>query len=179
MKPKLLIFILGVIVGLLLAILGQPVLNALLPEDWGGGAQETTGQVVAKRLQGDRLLLTLESEDGAVLATFQQRVPEIDLLIEEGDRVTLGITSYEPFVEDPKVLGVKKGPKEAAEPMVPAVSEAPAEPPTRTGEPSTAGGSDEPDEAESSMDPPAEEPTSDESAAEEGGGGGDGPPGPV
>jgi hypothetical protein len=43
-----------------------------------------------------------------VLATFKQRVPEIDLLVDTGDHVTLGITSYEPFVEDPKILGVKK-----------------------------------------------------------------------
>ena len=64
--------------------------------------------MVAKRLENDRLLLTVESEDGAVLATFKQRVPEIDLLVDTGDHVTLGITSYEPFVEDPKILGVKK-----------------------------------------------------------------------
>ena len=177
MKQKLLIFILGVIVGLLLAILGQPVLNALLPESWGGGAGPTTGQVVAKRLQDDRLLLTLESEDGAVLATFQQRVPEIDLLIEEGDRVTLGITSYEPFVEDPKVLGVKKRPKEAAEPG--SAADAPAsEPPVEAGpEAEEPAPSDEPAEAEPSMDEPAEEPAPEEDAAEEGEGGGDGPRG--
>lgn len=170
MKQKLLIFVLGVIVGLLLAILGQPVLNALLPEGWGGGAQATTGQVVAKRLQDDRLLLTLESEDGAVLATFQQRVPEIDLLIEEGDRVTLGITSYEPFVEDPKVLGVKKRPKEAAEPV--SAADAPASEPPVEARPEA----EEPAEVEPSMDEPAEEPAPEEDAAEEGEGGGDGSP---
>ena len=108
MKPKLLIFILGVIVGLLVAYFVPPVIEGWLPEGMGGAKGATQGVVVAKRLEQDRLLLTVESGDGAVLATFKQRVPEIDLLVDTGDHITLGITSYEPFVEDPKILGVKK-----------------------------------------------------------------------
>lgn len=112
MKPKLFVFILGFIVGLLVALTVPPLIESWLPAGLTGAKSATTGQVVAKRLQEDRLLLTIESEDGAVLATFKERVPEIDLLVEKGDQVTLGITRYEPFVEDPKILGVKKGPAE-------------------------------------------------------------------
>jgi|GEM_PF-961070 len=109
MKPKLFIFILGIIAGVLGAVLLPPLVQNWLPEGMRGGESATAGVVVAKRLENDRLLLTIESADGAVLATFKQKVPEIDLLIDTGDKVTLGITTYEPFVEDPKILGVKKG----------------------------------------------------------------------
>jgi hypothetical protein len=115
MKPKLFVFILGLIVGLLIGLVGPPLLNQVLPEGLSRAKSATTGRVVAKRLQEDRLLLTIESEEGAVLATFKQRVPEIDLLVETGDRVALGITSYEPFVEDPEIVSVKKGAGEAEE----------------------------------------------------------------
>ncbi len=108
MKPKLFIFVLGLIVGLLVAYFVPPLVQGWLPEGMGGGGGATNGLVVAKQLEQDRLLLTIESNDGAVLATFRQRVPEINLLVDRGDQVTLGITSYEPFVEDPKILGVKK-----------------------------------------------------------------------
>lgn len=111
MKPKLFVFILGFIVGLLVALVVPPLLESWLPPGFLGGKGGTVGQVVAKRLQEDRLLLTIESEEGAVLATFKERVSEIDLLVDKGDRVTLAITSYEPFVEDPRILGVKKGPE--------------------------------------------------------------------
>lgn len=115
MKPKLFIFVLGVIVGLLLAFFVPPVIQGWLPEGMGGAKSTTTGVVVAKRLEKDRLLLTVESSNGAVLATFKQKVPEIDLLVDKGDEVTLGITSYEPFVEDPKILGVKKADQKKAD----------------------------------------------------------------
>lgn len=119
MKPKLFVFILGFIVGLLVALVVPPLIESWLPPGLTGARSATTGEVVAKRLQEDRLLLTIESEDGAVLATFKEKVPEIDLLVEVGDRVTLGITRYEPFVEDPTILGVKKGPAEGAVPGLP------------------------------------------------------------
>lgn len=128
MKPKLFVFILGFIVGLLVALAVPPLLESWLPAGLVGGESTTTGQVVAKRLQEDRLLLTIESKDGAVLATFKEKVPEIDLLVETGDRVTLGITRYEPFVDDPKILGVKKGPGEEAVDLPEDLTTPPAEP---------------------------------------------------
>jgi hypothetical protein len=66
------------------------------------------GSVTHKQRQQDRLLITITTQDGTILATFQQQVPEIDLLIEEGDLVTLDVRQYEPFVNDPPVLRVTK-----------------------------------------------------------------------
>jgi hypothetical protein len=43
-----------------------------------------------------------------MLATFTERVAEIDLLVAPGDTVTLGVPRYQPFVENPSFEGVKK-----------------------------------------------------------------------
>lgn len=149
MRPKLIIFILGVIAGLLIAFFVPPLVQGWLPEGMTGAKSATNGVVVAKRLEDDRLLLTIESADGAVLATFKQKVPEIDLLIDTGDDVTLGITSYEPFVDDPKILGVKKAkaPKPSEGGMQPAA------PGAEAGHPMGA------DAANGSAAAPGEEPT--------------------
>ncbi|MBA3968053.1 MAG: hypothetical protein H0X47_20225 [Nitrospirales bacterium] len=64
--------------------------------------------------------------DGTILATFQQQVPEIDLLIEERDLVTLDVRQYEPFVTDPPVLRVTKH-KETTPPVT-----APTTPPLQS-----------------------------------------------
>ena len=43
-----------------------------------------------------------------LLATFTQKVEEIDLLVEPGDRVTLRGVQYQPFLTDPRVDRVIK-----------------------------------------------------------------------
>lgn len=114
MKGKLLFFVLGLILGVVLAVVAKPYLLPRMPEFLRGKAKATQGRVVAKRLQGDRLLLTVDASEGAVLATFTQKVPEIDLLVDDGDLVTLGLPGYEPFADNPPILAVKK--KEIGEP---------------------------------------------------------------
>lgn len=52
--------------------------------------------------------MTITTADGTILATFKKQVPEIDLLVEEQDSVTLDVGQYEPFVNDPPVLKVDK-----------------------------------------------------------------------
>jgi len=66
------------------------------------------GIVVRKHLEPERLLLTVSTPRGALLATFTQQIPEINLLVEEGDEVTLGLAQYAPFVHDPAIKGVMK-----------------------------------------------------------------------
>jgi hypothetical protein len=51
-------------------------------------------------------------------------VPEIDLLIDQGDSVTLALSQYKPFLEDPTIAAVQKprpglAPGEAAPPPRP------------------------------------------------------------
>lgn len=108
MKVKIILFLLGGFFGFLVAALFQPLLRPALTEAFRGEEEVTEGRVVGKRLQGERLLLTVDAAEGTVLATFKQRVPEIDMLVEEGDLLKLGVRRYEPFVEDPPILSVRK-----------------------------------------------------------------------
>jgi hypothetical protein len=66
------------------------------------------GIVTHKQRDQDRLLMTVTTQDGTILATFRQQVAEIDLLVEEQDSITLDVRQYEPFVNDPLVLKVNK-----------------------------------------------------------------------
>lgn len=169
MKAKLILFLFGALIGFLIAVLFRPVLQPMVAEVLRDEADRTEGRVVGKRLQGERLLLTVDATEGTILATFKDRVEEIDMLVEDGDLVTLGVPRYEPFVEDPPVLAVRKqdppaatadGPEATAEPrpgrppgeIVPSR----AEPMTET--PATAPGEPEAEE-EGDEEPPAPEPS--------------------
>ena len=113
MKAKSLLLLLGVLVGAVL-VLFLPRLRGVVPEAWRPAPTE--GVVEEKRAEADRLLLTLVTEEGAVLSTFSQRVPEIDLLVSEGDTVGLSLDGYKPFVEDPEIVRVDKADRATAEP---------------------------------------------------------------
>lgn len=107
--------LIGVAVGvtgtLFLPSLVAPYLPAVLRPD----RQEVRGLVLEKSRESDpdRLLLTVESERGSMLATFRNQVAELDLLVSEGDSVTLSLGEYRPFVDDPSVRGVRRNPGSA------------------------------------------------------------------
>lgn len=111
------VFCLGVGAGIaapvLLSRYGQPY----LPEFLQKAAHPLEGTVTHKQRDQDRLLMTLTTASGTILATFRKQVPEIDLLVEEQDSVTLDVPQYEPFVNDPPVLKVNKQP-----PLTPATA---------------------------------------------------------
>ena len=113
MKGKLLLLLLGLLIGLAAAVLFPRLRESLTP----GVLRQapTEGVVEDKRSEGDRLLLTLVTGDGAVLATFTKKVAEIDLLVAPGDTVSLALDGYRPFVEDPEIERVVKAPPPAAE----------------------------------------------------------------
>ena len=102
----------------LFAVLGTIFLPGLLrpylPAALRGRTTRVEGLVVEKGKEGSRLLLTVDTKEGAMLATFDKKVPEIDLLVARGDSVTLGVRAYRPFIEEPELLGVKKFPGGAA-----------------------------------------------------------------
>jgi hypothetical protein len=108
MKAKLLLFLLGGFLGFLVGALFRPLVEPVATELFRDESDRTEGRVVGKRLQGKRLLLTVDAAEGTILATFGKRVPEIDMLVDDGDLVTLGVRRYEPFVEDPPILAVRK-----------------------------------------------------------------------
>jgi hypothetical protein len=61
-----------------------------------------------KQREGERLLLAVQTAQGAILVTFKKKVAEIDLLVQQGDIVTLGLSRYEPFVDEPVIERVRK-----------------------------------------------------------------------
>jgi len=107
-RSGLLLFLLGLLLGIAGALLAPRYLSSYLPDGLRGPSETIEGPVLGKRLEEDRLLLTVQGQQGAVLATFRKQVAEIDLLVGVGDTVTLGVSRYEPFVEDPSFRGVRK-----------------------------------------------------------------------
>jgi len=109
MNRKLVVtFLVGLVLGAVGMLIGQPFLGRSLPEAVRGKQQTVSGPVTAKRLDGERLLLTVVTPEGATLATFTRRVNEIELLVEPGDTVTLAMPDYDPFLSDPEITRVMK-----------------------------------------------------------------------
>lgn len=101
-------FVAGLVLGVLAAVFVPDLARPYLPGLLRGGGEEVRGPVLAKRVEDDRLLLTVDTERGALLAVVRRRVPEIDLLVEEGDSVSLSVDAYAPLVEDPVIAAVRK-----------------------------------------------------------------------
>lgn len=99
----------GVALGVAATFLVPRYVAPHLPAPFRAGELQVRGVVLAEQQEEDRLLLTVETDQGAVLATFRRQVSEIGLLVDVGDTVTLGIREYRPFVQDPTLMGVYKG----------------------------------------------------------------------
>jgi hypothetical protein len=99
-------FLVGLVLGIALALVGRAFLGSRLPESIAGRRESLDGVVTAKQLDEDRLLLTVVTPAGATLVTFKKRVAEIALLVDEGDRITLSLSHYQPFLEDPQIARV-------------------------------------------------------------------------
>ncbi len=119
-----LVFLIGVALGAAGAVLLPDLLAPYLPQSLRGSEEMVAGLVTAKERQDDKLLLTVDSPSGAVLATFSKKVAEIALLVDEGDSVTLAVRVAEPFVNDPTIRQVHKTRRRESPPeSAPAVSE--------------------------------------------------------
>ncbi|MGH7255729.1 MAG: hypothetical protein ACREI3_08125, partial [Nitrospirales bacterium] len=92
-----LLFGIGLALGIAGTILAPRYAATYLPGVMDDGAA-VEGTVVAKQREPDRLLMTLRTSEGGVLVTFTEKVADIDLLVEHGDRLTLALGAYEPFV---------------------------------------------------------------------------------
>ena len=125
-----LVFLIGLALGVAGTILLPDLLAPYLPQSLRGSEETVAGLVTAKERQDDKLLLTVDSPSGAVLATFSRKVAEISLLVDEGDSVTLAVRLAEPFVDDPTIRQVQKARRRQSPPeSTPAVTET-AEPDT-------------------------------------------------
>jgi hypothetical protein len=101
--------IMGIAIGVAGTYLAPDLIGPYLPEAIVGKSVIIEGKVVEKQLKQTSLLLTINTSEGALLATFKKRVEEIGLLVNEGDLVDLLLRRYEPFVENPGIKRVRKG----------------------------------------------------------------------
>ena len=124
----LIAFVVGLLIGVVGTFVVQPMLGRRLPEAVRGKYEVLEGPVTAKQMEDERLLLTISTRAGAILATFKKQVDEINLLVEEGDTVVLEVPGYQPFMQNPDIVRVAKPDMSA----VPATADMP-----ETEEPST------------------------------------------
>lgn len=104
-----LIPLIGVAIGIGGTVLGPRPAGQYVPQSLRGKPPTIVeGQVVRKQREGDRLLLTVATPEGSILVTFRKKVTEIELLVAEGDTLTLALRRYEPFVENPEIERVRK-----------------------------------------------------------------------
>lgn len=99
----------GVALGVAGVLLLPRYLGPYLPDVLGLEKIEIRGQVIESERQEERLLLTVDSRQGALLVTFRQKVDEISLLVAEGDSIFLQAREFAPFLEGPNLVGVRKG----------------------------------------------------------------------
>jgi hypothetical protein len=114
----------GVVVGVRVAYRGPALIAPYLPKAVNGPGEHIEGQVVRKHRDGNRLLVT--TAQGPLLVTFTQKVPDLEVLLDAGDTVTLVISGYATFIDDPILERVKE-PARAQAP-----SSSPSTPPPST-----------------------------------------------
>jgi hypothetical protein len=119
-------FLVGVVVGVGLANRGPGLIAPYLPKAVNGPGEHIEGQVVRKQRDGNRLLVKLTTAQGPMLVTFTQKVPDLEVLLDAGDTVTLVISGYATFIDDPNLERVKE-PTRAQAP-----SSSPSTPPPST-----------------------------------------------
>ncbi len=101
-------FCVGLGLGLTGPLLATQYMEPYMPGFLKKSLHPLEGIVTHKQRDQDRLLMTVTTQDGTILATFRQQVAEIDLLVEDQDSITLDVRQYEPFLNDPLVLKVNK-----------------------------------------------------------------------
>jgi hypothetical protein len=109
---KIWIIFLTLLIGIVLGASGTyfvpDLIRPYLPELIQGKSAVLEGTVVSKEHKQATLLLTINTDQGALLATFKRKVPQIDLLVNTGDRIEFTLRSYKPFIQDPFIKKVKK-----------------------------------------------------------------------
>ena len=134
----LLCFLLGLVVGTTGTIILPGLLRPYLPEALDREGRPFPGEVSTKRAEADRLILTVSTAEGTIFATFKDRVAEIELLIQEGDSITLELREYTPFVDDPTIARVLSFSAPARNDTLQAADSAATRPDTGTALPDTA-----------------------------------------
>ena len=119
-------FLIGVAVGIGAANRGPALIAPYLPKAVSGVGGQIEAQVVRKQRDGNRLLVKVTTAQGPMLVTFTQKVPDLDVLLDNGDTLTLVTPGYATFVDDPIVEHVKTAGRTPSPPPP-----SPPQPPTR------------------------------------------------
>src|SRR5512137_920049 len=134
-KPSRLVpFVLGLVLGVLGAIFLPGQVRPYVPEWVMGKATVVKGTVAAKQKKENALLLTVNTPEGALLATFTKKVDEIALLVNEKDVIEFTLPKYAPLIDDPKITRILKdqmaafAPAPAGGPMEKGAQEVKAQP---------------------------------------------------
>ena len=101
---------------------GPALVTPYPPQSFSGQHERLDGEVVRKQREGNRLLLKVATAQGPMLVTFSQKVAELDLLLEPGDRVELLTPGYATFVEDPTLERVQRPAGAGVAPSLPSTS---------------------------------------------------------
>ncbi len=116
MRQVLITLLIGIAAGAAGAVYLPGAALPYLPDALTGRRTTMRGVVVTKEKKPASLLLTVNTQEGALLATFTRSAEETNLLLGPGDSVELRVKDYEPFIENPKILRVvKSGPPVPAE----------------------------------------------------------------
>ena len=115
-------FAIGIVLGVGAMTKGPALVAPYLPKSISGQSERIDGEVVRKQREGNRLLVKVATAQGPMLVTFTQKVAELDLLLEPGDRVELLTSAYATFVEDPTLERVKRPAGTGGTPSSPATS---------------------------------------------------------
>lgn len=105
----MIVFLLGLALGVAGTILLPSRLRPYLPESLRGIETVVRGNVVAKQRKDGALLVTVSTSQGAILATFEQKADEINLLVTPGAEIEFSLPRYEPFITDPTIRRVVMG----------------------------------------------------------------------
>ena len=136
-KPsRMLPFIFGLVLGIAGTIFLPNYVRPYIPEWVMGKATVVKGTVTAKQKKEKVLLLTLNTPEGALLATFNKKADEVNLLVNEKDTLEFTLPKYTPFVEDPNIIRITKEQQPAPEPAAVA---SPAEKNLKEGKPGRQG----------------------------------------
>jgi hypothetical protein len=114
--------LIGLVLGVLAAVYLPGVVRPYLPEWVTGKTIVVKGTVAAKQKKEKVLLLTVETPEGVLLATFKRKVDEINLLVNEKDAIEFTLPKYMPFIDDPKIIRVVKEQQAVPEPAAAAKS---------------------------------------------------------
>ena len=115
-------FAIGIVLGVGAMTKGPALVAPYLPKSISGQSERIDGEVVRKQREGNRLLVKVATAQGPMLVTFMQKVAELDLLLEPGDRVELLTSGYATFVEDPTLERVKRPAGAGGTPSSPSTS---------------------------------------------------------